>query len=98
VNVFQTLLAVFVIAVCVLLFARLWLSPRLRAKVDSAARRSFWRVRHDVVHAWRWPASRRKAARIADAAIRRARESRIDGTWDGNVYKPKSFKRPRKPH
>ena len=37
--------------------------------------------------------SKAEAKRAADEAIRRAR-----GEWDGNVYRPDEFKRPRKPH
>jgi len=37
-----------------------------------------------------WNASRRRARRAAEEAIRRAREG---GEWDGNVYRPKSFNR-----
>jgi 20S proteasome alpha/beta subunit len=43
---------------------------------------------------YHWRTSRKDAARLADEAIRRAK----DGDWEGNVYKPKSFRRPRKPH
>jgi hypothetical protein len=35
---------------------------------------------------------RREAARVAEEAIKRARER--GGEWDGNVYKPKSFRKP----
>jgi hypothetical protein len=35
---------------------------------------------------------RREAARAAEEAIKRARER--GGEWDGNVYKPKSFRKP----
>ena len=34
---------------------------------------------------------RREAMRVADEAIKRARDR---GEWDGNVYKPKSFRKP----
>jgi hypothetical protein len=95
--VIKTLLAIAVLTVCVLLLARLWLSPAQQARIDGAARRTGQALRRGVVSAYRWPRSRRNAARIADEAIRRARERR-DGTWEGNVYKPKSFKRPHKPH
>ncbi len=55
------------------------------------------------------PKARQDAARTAEEVIRRAREGRRppgkgngaakpDGEWDGNVYRPKSFKPPRKPH
>jgi hypothetical protein len=57
----------------------------------------------------RTPKARQDAARTAEEVIRRAREGRRppgkgngaakpDGEWDGNVYRPKSFKPPRKPH
>jgi len=35
---------------------------------------------------------RREAARVADEAIERARKHR--GEWEGNVYKPESFRKP----
>ncbi|NRF68110.1 hypothetical protein HLB44_14045 [Aquincola sp. S2] len=58
------------------------------------------------------PKARQDAARTAEDLIRRAREGKrtgkgkgngndadkVDGEWDGNVYRPKSFKPPRKPH
>jgi hypothetical protein len=40
-------------------------------------------------------ARRRAAEREAQAAIERARQA---GSWEGNVYRPKSFRGPRKPH
>lgn len=52
----------------------------------------------------------RKARRASGAAGRDGRDGRhrhdgrdgdraeADGEWDGNVYRPKSFKPPRKPH
>jgi hypothetical protein len=96
--VIQTLLAAVVLAVCVLMLARLWLNPAQQARIDGAARRITQAIGRAFVTAYRWPRSRRNAARIADEAIRRAREPHADGTWEGNVYKPKSFKRPHKPH
>ena len=39
--------------------------------------------------------SAKTAEQMAEDAIRRARGTDArDGKWDGNVYKPKSFKRP----
>jgi hypothetical protein len=97
--VLPTLLAGIGIVLCVLLLVRLGLGPRRQARVDAVAKRLFGRMKRAGVQGWRWPGSRRKAARMAEEAIRRARERRSgDGQWDGNVYKPKSFKRPRKPH
>jgi hypothetical protein len=74
--------------------------------------RGVLRLRSRARAAWRWRAARREAARMTADAIRRARETSSldadDGEEDddgdngrtrgGNVYRPKSFRRPRKPH
>lgn len=73
--------------ICLVLMARLLAGPRRRVKFDTWARDAWESVRH--LHRRR--ASRKTAERVAEEAIRRAREN---GTWEGNVYKPKSFKRP----
>ena len=73
--------------------------------VSLAETRSFSRsaqLRHVTQPAF----SRRIQALEAERVIRRARESalhderdkRTDGEWDGNVYRPKSFEKPKKPH
>jgi hypothetical protein len=95
----EKLLAAVVLAVCVVFLVRLMLGARRQHQLDAAARRAGARVRH-VVHAmWHWRSSRKRAQRMADDAIRRAAShDRGDGHWDGNVFKPKSFRRPRKPH
>ncbi|AKJ31544.1 hypothetical protein [Caldimonas brevitalea] len=92
----EKLLAWGVLAVCVVLLVRLMLGAARRARFDAAVRSGA-----DAGRRWlrslRRPGERRRsraeAERIAEEAIRRAR-----GEWDGNVYRPKSFKRPRKPH
>jgi hypothetical protein len=84
-----------VIAVCLALFVRLCLTPRLRHRLDGAALRSFFATRRILRQAVGWRARRRQATRAAEEAIERARR----GSWDGNVYSAKSFKdKPRKPH
>jgi hypothetical protein len=80
---------------CLALLVRLFLPARQRHRVDSAARRVGHGVQGAVLRLWRWPGSRRNASRMADDAIRRARG---DVARDGNVYRPKSFRSPRKPH
>ena len=63
---------------------------------------------------WQRRAARQDAARTADEAIRKARraasrrpngsgghdteKAEPEGEWDGNVFRPKSFKPPQKPH
>jgi hypothetical protein len=92
--------------VCALLFARLLLGERRRRRVDAVVLHGLAAWRRRATALWRWRAARREAARVAEEAIRRARErgrrgnggDEDDGEWDGNVYKPKSFRGPRKPH
>ena len=101
----QTFAAV-AFVVCALLFARLLVGERRRQRLDAAVLRRFAAWRHRAVALWRWRAARSEARRVADEAIRRARErgkrgnggDEDEGEWDGNVYKPKSFRGPRKPH
>lgn len=79
-----------VLAVCVVLLLRLMLGASRRARFDRAALAAGRGLRAKAMALWRWPRSRRQAQRLADDAIRRARE----GRWDGNVYTPERFKKP----
>lgn len=92
--VIEKLPAASVLAICTVLLVRLLLGRRLRYRFDAAARRMFDTCRRVGLACMRWRSSRKNAARTAEEAIKRAR----GGSWDGNVYKPKSFRRPRKPH
>jgi hypothetical protein len=85
--IFERVMAGIVLTVCVLLLLRLALGARRRARVDAAARRAYLAVRQLIVST----RHRREAMRVADEAIKRARDR---GEWDGNVYKPKSFRKP----
>ena len=91
----ETLLAGLAVAVCAVLLVRLCLGVRLRVRFDAAMRRAWVACRLAALRIWHWRASRRRAARAADEAIERARRG---VERDGNVYKPKSFRGPRKPH
>lgn len=84
-----------VLAICLILLLRMVIGERRRQRIDTVALRLWWACRRRALAAWHWWPTRRKAARAAEEAIRRARG---DGQWDGNVYRPKSFRRPRKPH
>ena len=83
----EKLLAGAVLAVCAVMLLRLCLSARARYRFDHAVR--------TVVRLPLWVVHRMRASRGAAEAIRRAKAK---GEWEGNVYTPKSFKRPRKPH
>jgi len=88
-RVVEKFFAAAVLVVCGLLLVRLVIGARRRHAYDAFWRRLWIGTRVQVQRWWRWPAARRRARRDADAAIRRASR----GEWDGNVYKPKSFKR-----
>lgn len=85
---FDRVLAALALAVCVALLLRLVIGSRRRARLDAALRRSAAAVRAVTVNL----RHRREAARVAEEAIARARKR--DGEWEGNVYKPKSFRKP----
>ncbi|HWI12160.1 MAG TPA: hypothetical protein VNU48_12580 [Burkholderiaceae bacterium] len=91
---FERVLAGIVLAVCALLLLRLTMSVPRRYRFDAAWRRIWLALRRAGLRAWHWRAARRDARRareVADEAIRRARDR---GDWDGNVYTPKSFRKP----
>jgi hypothetical protein len=98
-SVFEKVFAGLVIVVCALLLLRLLIGERRRYRFDAAARRLWFTLRRfalwlqrKLLSLWRWRSSRRQAAQAAEEVIRRARSA--DGSWDGNVYKPKSFRKP----
>ena len=95
----EKLLAGLTVAVCAVLLVRLCLGAWLRVRFDTAMRRAWVACRRAALRIWHWRwhwrASRRSAARAADEAIERARRG---VERDGTVYKPKSFRGPRKPH
>jgi hypothetical protein len=84
----ERVFAAAIFAVCIALLLRLAIGARRRARLDSALRRA-WQALRGTVSSLR---HRREAARVAEEAIKRARAR--SGEWDGNVYKPKSFRKP----
>jgi hypothetical protein len=88
--VIEKLFAGLVLALCAVLMLRLLLGGQRRYHFDAACLRLWRSVQRRARALWHWRRTRRQARSLADDAIRRARE----GEWDGNVYKPKSFKRP----
>lgn len=103
---FTTVLATCGLATCIALALHMALPWRARARVDALlARLGAWaRAQIDRATGWRRRQRQTRAAALeAERVIRRARESaqqggRMDGEWDGNVYRPKSFDKPKKPH
>ena len=91
---FERVLAAIVLAVCALLLLRLTMGVPRRYRFDAALRRVWLALRRAGLRVWHWRAARREAQRareVADELIRRARD-RADR--DGNVYTPKSFRKP----
>lgn len=92
---FEKIFAAIVVAGCLVMLLRLGLGARRRHRFDGAIARWSRRAGARLDSILTWNSQRRRARRVADAAIRRAREgTRTDaGEWDGNVYRPKSFKK-----
>ncbi|MBC7993817.1 MAG: hypothetical protein H7Z15_11300 [Rhizobacter sp.] len=85
----EKIFAIAVLAICVVMMVRLLLGVRLRMKVDAVALRAWQGIRggsRSLFH--RRQSSPKSPAQVAEEVIQRAREG---GTWEGNVYKPKSF-------
>ncbi len=96
-GVIQKVLATIGLVICLVMLVRMTLAPRRRQAFDAAWRRAthgLYDTAQRLLH-WR-PAARKNAARAAEEAIERARRQAVDR--EGNVYRPKSFKGPRKPH
>ena len=83
----EKILAASVLAICVVMLARLCLGHSAKHRLDSFFASM---VKLPLYFPRKW-----RASRGAAQAIRRAK---AQGDWDGNVYTPKSFRRPRKPH
>jgi len=90
---FGHVLAALTLAVCLGLALHMLLSPAKQRSVNKALRQLLQRLRHGAQDAQQW--RRRKqveksAAEEAAAVIRRAK-NKPEGSWDGNVYRPKNF-------
>ena len=102
-NLAEQLIAGLALTVCIVLLVRLGLGRARQQRFDDAARLLGQRLRRGTHGRWRQLTAQRSAAREARAAIERARTGRSsvhpdDGEWKGNVYTPKRFRKPRKPH
>ena len=106
-NAVEQAVAGVVLVVCMLMLVRLSLGSVRRYRFDAFWRRAFRPVaragaaaKRTGSHLWQTVflrrARERAAAREAAEAIERARKR--DADWQGNVYTPRSFRRPKKPH
>ncbi len=86
--------AAIVLAVCLVLLVRLMLGAPRRYRFDAAVRRVTARMRRLGHTIWHWRDARRDAARAREAADEAIQRARDRGEWDGNVYTPKSFRKP----
>jgi hypothetical protein len=96
VAILEKVFAGVMVLACVALLARQFIGERRRLRLDATLRRATRSVTGVFLRLYRWPAARRAAHREAEAAIRRARGEPV--ARDGNVYRPKSFRKPRKLH
>lgn len=97
----ERVFAAIALTVCAVLLVRLVIGERRRWRFDAfvrrmaqAARRIGQRLHRFGLSVWHWRDARRanqRAREAADEAIKRARDR---GEWDGNVYTPKSFRKP----
>ena len=95
----EKIFAAAVVLVCVALLLRQFLGAPRRYRLDSSLRRVGGTLKAFALGIYRGPAIRRQARREAEQAIRRARgDVADDGEWQGNVYRPKSFRKSRKLH
>jgi hypothetical protein len=83
------------LAVCAVMLLRMALGAKRRHVFDAWAARTWESLCGFARQGWRWRSNRRKAQEVTQEAIRRAS---ADVARDGNVYRPESFRGPRKPH
>ena len=94
----EMLLTSIALAVCVALMVRLCLGGRGQQRFDAAVQRAALACRNTARRLYGWRTSRRAAANLAKDVISRARDSSERVEHEGNVYRPESFRGPRKPH
>ncbi len=94
------ILSACVLVICLIALARLCVGARWRRRFDNALRRVWLRLRSIRLRRKPPTLSADEAAWLARDAIERARQRRgqPSGQWQGNVFRPRSFKRPDKPH
>ena len=84
-----------ILAICLVMLLRLVIGEKLRRRFDARAMHTWTQVARWCRRASQWWSNRRYAAGAARDAIRRARS---EVPREGSVYRPESFRGPRKPH
>ncbi|WP_077033948.1 hypothetical protein [Pelomonas sp. KK5] len=93
---FEKAIALIVLLACIVVAVHMALPAAKRRWMEERGRRAWLKVQR----AWYWAAGWRQRREMhkyaqaeADAAIKRARRGSqmVEGEWDGNVYRPKSF-------
>jgi len=100
---FENVLAAITLAFCLVLLGRLAAGRRRRARFDATVRHYAHAARRSALRVWHWRSSRKAAElaaeRTAADAIRRAQRGAREAVQrEGNVFRPKSFRGPKKPH
>nr|WP_295083313.1 hypothetical protein [uncultured Roseateles sp.] len=93
---FNNLLAGLVLLVCLGLAVHMMLSRQRQQRVNQGLRRLAWRCQDLAQRLRQWRRSKaveKSAAAQAAQVIARAKSKKLDGTWEGNVYRPKEFDR-----
>ena len=89
----STVFAALGLITCLLIALHMLLRPNQQRWLNARLRRLAWRLRDGYEHLRTWRQRRqlqKDAVAEAAAAIERAR-AKADGTWDGNVYRPRQF-------
>jgi hypothetical protein len=92
-DMIERVFAAIALAVCAVMLLRLLLGERRRYRFDAATRRVARALQRAPGELRRRRSTRRAAEKVANDAINRAR-GRPPGEWDGNVFTPKSTRKP----
>ncbi|MEO6362483.1 MAG: hypothetical protein ABIO71_04580 [Caldimonas sp.] len=95
-NLIEKTFAFAIVAACLVLLLRLALSSPRRDRFDAGWRRLIAAVARKGAALRGHRGAEARAGREAGKAIERARRTAAGGEWDGNVYRPKSFKQKKK--
>jgi hypothetical protein len=90
--VLEKIFAAAIVVACIAALLRVVLGERRRERLDATVARWARVARARLDRLFTWNSVHRRAHREAEDAIRRAR-GRAAGDWEGNVYRPKSFRK-----
>jgi len=90
---FGHVLAALTLAVCLGMAVHMLLSPAKQRRVNQALQELLQGLRRRAqgVKQWRHRKQAEKSAAEEAAAVIRRAKNKPEGTWDGNVYRPKNF-------